>query len=201
MQAYIIHDSARTDRDAYVDAVRRLVPDLRVVQPVQHDNPMISCNLTHKFALQQAQQDCAKQDPRLCASWVMEDDIWLRPEFTVAHWQELADWLTISPYQLLLGGIATSNGQRKIADNLVEIQNFSSTHCYVLRHDAIPIVMALPAEQHFDGLLTVADIRKVVTVPFLATQWPGHSTIRRHVVDDSKTFATAETHLLNVVHG
>jgi hypothetical protein len=201
VQAYIIHDAARTDREGYVDAVRRLVPDVQVIQPFAHDNPMISCNLTHKYVLSLAQLECDKKDDRLCAAWVMEDDICFSPRFSLEHWTDLVHWLTISPYQLLLGGVATANDERKVATNIAEIKTFSSTHCYALRHDAINEVLKHPSEQHFDGLLTKANIRKVVTVPFLATQWPGHSTIRKRHVDDLSTFERSERQLLKAVNG
>lgn len=201
MTAYMIHDPARTDREPYIEIARQHVGDLVLVEPIKHTSSMISCTLTHKYILERVMGECDKKNASLCTAWVLEDDVKFTSHFTLGRWKHLVEWLTISPYHILVGGAAASSGGRRVSRHIAEVSNFSSTHCYALRADVIPLVLKQASEQHFDGLLTRAPIRKLVVAPFMATQWPGRSSIRNRPVDDTGTFHKAEAALLRILHG
>lgn len=195
MLIYIIHSQARQDREDNVQRLLSASPGSIVLDAVIDDTrgPIAGCMLSHQTAIEHAKRANAP------AVLVFEDDAALTAHFDLLRLEALSAFAFISlGMDVFLGGVATA---RPIAVNqplgLVELSNFSSTHCIVYNHTAYDTVLALKPYQHIDGAITESKLRKIVTVPFMAMQLNGYSDLRKARVDDMPTFIRAEEMLLN----
>lgn len=191
---YIIHQAARADREANMAALA-LLPYAHVVEPVPHASPMVSCALTHQEIISRAVADGNE------AVAIYEDDVLFKDQAALSHWLTLVRHFHAEPngIDVLLGGVSVCNGEQPYAPGLVEVKGFSATHCYCVKASGYEAILAKSPRNHIDGLITETKLRKVVTVPFLATQLAGWSDIRRGKVDDTRTFKNTEERLLKVV--
>ena len=199
MITYLIHDVGRTDRESSVAEALRQIPSLTVITPVPARTPVVSCNKTHRDAWHRGLLSVG-HDEAIC---VLEDDVQFTPAWTTDVWLQCEAWLTHSSYDLLLGGVSHGGNPVPVSEptftTMLEIGRFTATHCYLLKPSAVPVLLAQQDTKHADAALSDAEIRRVVIVPFVATQWPGRSDIRMITVNDDWTFIQAEHRLKKVL--
>lgn len=189
MLAFIIHAPKRD-----ITELQAQVPFARIFPAIMHRNGRIGCLLSHQWCLQEAQ---AAGAPYV---WVMEDDCWLTPEFTLEKWQGHIDYLLASDYDLLVGGSYKLFHPHKVTPELVGGDDYNSSHCVVYKATCYKKMLAFPEHKgHIDRLAGVAGLRPLVTVPYMAVQRPCKSLVCGQETDYLAQFYTHEQELRRIL--
>jgi hypothetical protein len=199
---YVMIHGARPDRDAYVATARGFFPELRLAAPcpvTRGNDPTWGCHLAHRNLWVLAYESNVDV---LC---VFEDDVRFAEGFSRGDWNAAAAWVGQQPDAILLTGVSFAGGGRGglqlAAPGIVRVEKFSATQAYIVSRSGLRILLDGESFKrgHVDAQISDNAIRKFVTVPFLTTQWPGYSAVRRADVNDDGKFRQAENLLLRAV--
>lgn len=196
LQAFVIHQSTNLERKPFVDELKRRVAPLTCIESILRPNPIQGCAESHQFAVRMA------KTMGLPAVWIMEDDCQLSFDFSLPAWERCVKDALSAGFSFVIGGSA--NGQVPSScdlPGLVEVQRWSSCHCWVIANDAYDEVLALDPAVDIDVSASTIRKRKVVRVPFIARQIPSVSALQHGYVNYNTWFDESEQRLSTFLRG
>lgn len=189
--AFVIHQSSNSEREPVVAELERRVPGLARFEAIMHANGVRGCSYSQKGIIQVA------RDMSLPAVWIMEDDCVFTEHFDLDTWFRDVQAAFEAGISVVCGGSANGQQPRQIpVKNMVEVQAFSSCHCWIARQDAYTAILGLDPDTPIDVAIGTIYERKAVRVPFMATQMPSYSSIQHIHEDYMPLFWEAEKRLL-----
>lgn len=208
MRALIVHNP---ESKRNIEAIQKAVPYAEVLPAVMVPGcPHLGCALSHQEAISQAIE--AGED----RVWVLEDDCLFTPAFSLDRWHAHVELLMSSDFDMLHGGVLKLAGigrtlddpgkPERVADGLMGGGQNWSSHCVVYKRSAFwPMVKPQAPTKEFGQVGIPIDIRAgaaklkaLVTVPFMAIQSPGYSSVGRGYFDYAVDFARAEEYLARI---
>jgi hypothetical protein len=200
---YIIHNYT-SGRD--ISSILAVVPQAVILPAIMYrTNPRLGCTHSHQAAIRLA------QEVRAPFVWVIEDDC-VFENFSMARWDAYLDLMIMHGCDVLNGGVLrisevggliplpVTNRSPHVPVNRIEGAaiggQYWSSHCVVYRKTAYDALLQ-PTGVSIDALPGHCGLRTMVTLPFMATQRAGHSSISGLACDYDALYRTCEQALTN----
>ena len=193
--AFVIHQSSNVEREPIVAELERQIPGLqRVEATMVPGDPVTGCSISHQQIIAFATQ------AGYPGVWILEDDCVLTSQFDLGDWLQTIDDAFKAHYDVVVGGSANGQGpSRALLPHLVDVQAFSSCHCWVAFHYAYDVISRLTMSTPIDVAISQAKLKKAVRVPFIGLQAPSHSSIELAYKDYMPWFVQSEQRLMPFV--
>lgn len=168
---YVIHDQRRADRAKLLhqelEAQGLHVDDIHMMPAVYRENPADGIAEAHKACI----RHCMGTNEPFAI--IMEDDV----QFTCGGaFRYFLDTAMQAPTgDLFMGGCYTVRNMRQVADNVVRLDGFSSTHLYIVYRSFFQRLLEAEPGVHLDQWLSKSGAVIHACYPFAARQYNGFS--------------------------
>lgn len=168
---YIIHDPRRVDRAKLLQMeleAQNLLPEAVNFMPaVYMEHPCDGIAEAHKACIRHAM---AAGHP---FAIIMEDDVQFTCSTSLRYFLDVAQ--QGPECDLFMGGCYTVKNMRQIADNVVKLDGFSSTHLYIVYAPFFQRFLECEKGHHLDQWLSKSGAVVHACYPFAAKQYNGFS--------------------------